>query len=557
MQKNCTRCDQHFEVTDKDLDMLKKLSPVVGKKSLDLPAPTRCPDCRQQRRISFRNDKNYYKNTCHFCKKNIISIYSPDKNLPVVCAECFWSDQWDAGTFGKDIDWKRPFFEQYGEMRKAVPRLSIFNTQSDNAEYTVHSSKNKNCYMCSSAVGSEDTYFSDWPIDCRDCSDILMSPKMELCYACNDSRECFNGDWLQLCSNVTDSLLCFDCHGSQDLAGCVSQRNKNGMILNEKATKAEVQEAIRKYKTDRAFRKDFDAKFSALLQKVPKREAWNINATGCSGNYIMNAQNAQHCYNVVDAQDCRYAYDAIKQRDVMDLMRGSGGEVLYDCKGIIDLKYSAFCNLTYQCDNLLYCDNCHGSSSCFGCFGLRKKKYCILNKQYTREEYEALVPKLVEHMKKDGEWGEFFPISLSPFGYNETKAFDWYPLTKAEALKRGYAWSDYEQSLPTGLKSIEGAQLPDDIANIPDDILNYVISCEVTKKPYRLIPQELAFYRKKGLPVPRRCPQQRLKDLEALQNPRELHDRNCDKCKKAIRTTYSPDRPEKVYCEECFLKEVY
>jgi len=31
-------------------------------------------------------------------------------------------------------------------------------------------------------------------------------------------------------------------------------------------------------------------------------------------------------------------------------------------------------------------------------------KYCILNKQYSKEEYEELVPKIIEHMQKTGEW---------------------------------------------------------------------------------------------------------------------------------------------------------
>ena len=32
--------------------------------------------------------------------------------------------------------------------------------------------------------------------------------------------------------------------------------------------------------------------------------------------------------------------------------------------------------------------------------------------------------------------------------------------------------------------------------NTPDDIINWAIECEVTKKPYRIIKQELDFYRK-------------------------------------------------------------
>jgi len=38
------------------------------------------------------------------------------------------------------------------------------------------------------------------------------------------------------------------------------------------------------------------------------------------------------------------------------------------------------------------------------------------------------VPKIIEHMQKMGEWGEFFPSSLSPFGYNETVAEEYYPI---------------------------------------------------------------------------------------------------------------------------------
>ena len=62
---------------------------------------------------------------------------------------------------------------------------------------------------------------------------------------------------------------------------------------------------------------------------------------------------------------------------------------------------------------------------------MRNNSYCILNKQYTKEEYEALVSKIIEQMNtmpyvdKNGvtyKYGEFFPIELSPFGYNETVA---------------------------------------------------------------------------------------------------------------------------------------
>jgi len=42
----------------------------------------------------------------------------------------------------------------------------------------------------------------------------------------------------------------------------------------------------------------------------------------------------------------------------------------------------------------------------------------------------------------------------------------------------------------------------------------------------------------------------------ALRNPRKLYERVCDKCGKDMITTYSPERPEVVYCESCYNKEV-
>ena len=35
-------------------------------------------------------------------------------------------------------------------------------------------------------------------------------------------------------------------------------------------------------------------------------------------------------------------------------------------------------------------------------------------------------------MKSTGEWGEFFPHEMSPFGYNETVAQEYFPMTEDE-----------------------------------------------------------------------------------------------------------------------------
>jgi len=111
--------------------------------------------------------------------------------------------------------------------------------------------------------------------------------------------------------------------------------------------------------------------------------------------------------------------------------------------------------------------------------------------------------------------------------------------------------------LPKVSKIIPAEKLPANINNIPDDILNWAIQCENTQKPFKIIPQELKFYRENNIPIPHLHPDERHKERMKLRNHRKLYDRKCNKCEKHIQTTYSPDRLEMVYCEECYLQTVY
>jgi hypothetical protein len=125
---------------------------------------------------------------------------------------------------------------------------------------------------------------------------------------------------------------------------------------------------------------------------------------------------------------------------------------------------------------------------------------------------------------------EYFPISppLAPT-YQGGEQEEIPPLTRGR-LGEGFKWSTYEAPFPKVDKIIPANMLPDNIKDIPDDILNWAIECEVTKKPFRIIKQELDFYRKHNLPIPKRHPDQRHLDRMALRNPRKLFDRKCDKC---------------------------
>jgi hypothetical protein len=160
-------------------------------------------------------------------------------------------------------------------------------------------------------------------------------------------------------------------------------------------------------------------------------------------------------------------------------------------------------------------------------------------------------------MELTNEWGEFFPVSISAFCYNESKAQEHFPLTKDEVVAKGWAWKDDIDQIPQVERIIPADRLPDSLDNIPDDVLNWAIKCERTGRPFLINKQELAFYRKWRILVPHFHPDERKRERIAQRNPQKLWKRECGKCGRAIQTTYAPERPEIIYCETCYLKEVY
>ncbi len=266
---------------------------------------------------------------------------------------------------------------------------------------------------------------------------------------------------------------------------------------------------------------------------------WIINSENCSGAYISNSKNILFSKNIQNSEDCKRCLRGAWMNDCYDcFITGVIPNSLYiECMTVWPWTQNGFSTNSWpNVKYIYYCDSCSNSSHLFWCIGLRNKSYCIFNKQYTKEEYEKTVANIITHMIETGERGEFFHPSLSPFGYNETVAQEYYPLeNKWEVWEVGKLWhnslntpnfltfseygyhrSHYQAPSPVADKVIDGKDLPDTIDEVSDDILKSAIKCEVTGKLFRIIPQELAFYRKHHIPLPRRHPDQRHKERMEL-----------------------------------------
>ncbi|MDA1060386.1 MAG: hypothetical protein O3B47_01185 [bacterium] len=559
MQKTCKQCGSGFQIPQEDMEFYKRIAVKVGDKKIEMPSPTLCFACRHQKRLAFRNEMFLYHRKCDHSGKQIISMYSPDKPYQIYDQHIWWSDDWDPFEYGQEFDFSRPFFEQYRELQLKVPRMSVNNINAENSDYCNLSLNDKNCYLVFTADDNEDCAYGrffdrnyrsfdcDYTYDSIDCYECMDMAK---CNGCSYSHKCVNSSGLFLCYNM---IGCHDCIGSANL------RNKQHYIFNESYTPEEYE----KKKADMALSthsglENARKQYEESLEKQPRKYLEIVNCEDSLGDYLRDCKNAQYCYNGFGLEDCKYMINCWKAKDCYDwdFVGATGSELCHEMgSSAYNMVNCHFCNGCWEnCSEIYYAELCLNSKNLFGCISLRHKQYCILNKQYSREEYEELLPRIIEHMKNSGEWGEFFPIELSTFAYNETVAAEYFPLEKAESEKRGWGWIDDD----TGkMYSGPNYEIPDDIKDVEDGICKEILICEETGKPYKIIPQELRFCKMKGLPVPKVSPRQRHKSRMTLRNPLHLWERKCDKCNADIRTTYEPKRPEPVYCEKCYREEVY
>ncbi len=554
MEKNCKNCGRDFEVLDSDLEFYKRVSPLINGKKFNISLPSFCPDCRNQRRLSFRNERNLYKRKCSLCGRSIISVFDERVSFPVYCGDCWWSDKWDPLDYGMEFDFNRSFFDQFKELMHVVPKINLLQLNNENCEFNNLVGLSKNTYMSPGSYCVEDCYYCRKSQHCRDCVDCNFVDHSELLRSCINCNKCYGSHHLNNCNNCRDCAYVADSTGCENCFMCASLSRKKYCIKNEQFSREEygkkVAEKLQKEQ------EQLMAEFMKFNETVPKKALNQINCENCLGDYLQNCKNAIECYDCFYLEDCKYSVESVDSKDSMDTsMHDKEIELCYEVSAGGEknnlLRFS-FCTCDSYDSDYLY--SCFYLIESFGCDGFRsKQKNCILNKKYSEEKYQLLRAKIIEHMVKTGEYGEFFPTDLSPHAYNETVAQEYFPLTENEVKKKGWRWC--EKNMKEYAKS--DVKVPKRIEDVPNDMIEKILACEKCGKNYRILKPELDLLRRLKQPVSEYCPDCRHIQLLTMKNPRKLWDRKCEECGVSIKTTYAPERKEKVLCEKCYLKEVY
>ncbi len=554
----CRKTGAPFEVAADDLAFLERVSPVIGRVTLSLPHPTLTPELRAMRRLAWRDAHVLFRRPCDKTGQSVVSAYPEDCPYPVYGNAVWWSDEWDATDFGLELDFGRPFFDQFAELMLRAPRPALMNRDPDNSEYCNYAGQNKNCYMANNGSWyNEGCLLGDAYLRSRDSLDCSYLKTSELCY------EVTGGEGLYECTYSVDCHHSANCHLSLNLRGCrdcflcSNLRNKRGYVLNEPASDDRRRELREKMRTASGIA-ELLAAFEDVRRDSLHPAVHQVNCEQCSGDYLANCKNVGLSFLVTGVRDAKHLLHCDDANDLWDcsLAGYAGAELYYESVSSGDGGGRViFSSRSWASSDSMYCDIIMSCRHVFGCVGLKREEYCILNKRYSRADYEKLVPKLVAHMRETKEWGEFFPEELAPCAYDDSHAMDFYPLTQSEAVALGYRWSGTHSSATS---STAPKRLPpDEIGACTDAVCKETFECEQSGKPYRIVARERALLEQLGIALPRCAPDIRRRRRAGLRNKPLYWERMCDACGEAMLTTFGPGRSETICCQECYLKAIH
>ena len=578
--KKCQNCSQEFIIEPEDFLFYEKIK---------VPPPTWCPECRMVRRFVFRQERFLFRQKDIITGKEIFSGVPPQAPVKIYAHDYWWSDKWDSMEYGRDYDFSRPFFEQFRELMYAVPWPSKNEKNMVDSEYCDQAGQLKKCYLCFNCGDSEYSAYVKDAHQIKNSFDLTDVMRDELSYESRGVDDSYRVFFSIFCFECNDIWFSRDCLGCSNCFGCVNLRNKQYHIFNKPYAKVDYFEELKRlnlgsYKVVRELKQRAEEFWS----KFPNKFMHGVHNTNVSGETISYSKNAKFCFSSEEIEDSKYCQDLSSVvRDSYDYtLWGEKCELMYEVltsgDGCKNIKFSWDCWPADQ--DVEYSVKCASSTNLFGCVGLKKKSYCVFNKQYSKKEYFSLREKIIRHMNdmpykdKTGRiyrYGEFFPPEFSPFAYNETIANDFFPLTQDRAIKQGYEWRDPEKR--EYKVTVDAKDLPDHIRDVKDSMLKEIIGCMNCGKAWQIIPMELEFYKKMGLPLPRLCPDCRYFERTKYRNPPKIYHRKCQcagaksesgtyrntgkhlhesrHCPNGFETSYAPERRDIVYCGECYNAE--
>jgi len=300
------------------------------------------------------------------------------------------------------------FLDKFQLLKKSipVPAINIYSN-TEECEYADYLYESKNCYYCFDSISLKDSLYCmiAWGKNLTDCTAVTES---ELCYECVDCNNCYNSTYLLDCNNSRDCDFSAFLNSCSDCFGCVALTHKKYCFFNEQCTKEGYETKVKELK--KGDPEEILKQMLELKKTIPHPASIQNNNENCAyGDYVYNSKNCYWCFHNYYSEDSGYSFESGIMKKCWDLYSAGGldiqgvksmSERCYEGFDIGSCYNCAFLTSSTNCTNCFYSSYLRNCSDCFGCVGLSGKKYCILNNQLTKEEYE----KTVKIIKKELGW---------------------------------------------------------------------------------------------------------------------------------------------------------
>ncbi|MFA6585885.1 MAG: hypothetical protein WCS86_01865 [Candidatus Paceibacterota bacterium] len=547
-------CEGDFEIEEGDIKFLKMFN---------VPPPNFCPTCRRMRRLVHMNFSRLFKRECDAPghSEMMISIFPEECPFPVYDYQYFIGEEFDPFSFGIKYKEGDDPMRVLSSIRKKFPMPSFLNRDpsSVNSDYSNGGRNLKNGYYVMACYDVEDAWYSNMLMKSRNIMDSKVVTDSEFVYEALFSDHLYKSSFIYFSNSCADSMLLFDCRNCMNCFGCVNLRNAKYCVFNEQYSKDEYENflnTVYPLTLDKIL--SYQEKFWELVKRLPINGSRNVASSNVFG---VNIKNSRNLYDVIDAnnsENVRHGDGAMSHKDSMDFLFSGGnssqvymninvGSQSSRVKFSVSSKFCTDCEFIFNSKNL---------NNCFMCFGLQNKSYCVLNKQYSEEEYFRIVDEIKTDMLNRGEYGDGLGLEFSAQAYNFSLAQISFPLSDEEILKLGGYIAKEPETNVGNIEVVKYSDLPKTIQEIPDDILNKAILCVKSGRPFRVASSELEFYRRMNLPLPDTHPLLRIENRLSFVKEGKKYRAVCGKCKKDMETVFDLSENFLIYCEKCYQQEV-
>lgn len=290
------------------------------------------------------------------------------------------------------------FCKGYRELIDSAPRYPNISKNNENSPYGDYIFGCSNVYFGFDVAECRDSFYLYDSFKVQSSADCSYAVESELCHESIDIYRCYKCDHMNHCDTCLNSSYCRECSSCQDCFGCVYLKNKRFCFFNRQLEEGEYREKVKEYEEKSP--EQIFKQVGELFSRFPERTSRENGNEKCSfGNYYYNNKDSYYLFDAAGNEECAYLFDSHFNKNSFDQTYSVRNELCYELVDSIHC-YKSFCSQNLEnCISCCFSLDLDGCADCFGCAFLNKKQYCILNKQYTPEEYKREVNAIRGSMK--------------------------------------------------------------------------------------------------------------------------------------------------------------